>query len=59
MSNLAAYILGAIVLLIGLGAGAHLLGVSFQWIAIGAAVILGMAIMGGVAKTRRPESPNA
>ncbi|WP_428408131.1 hypothetical protein [Hyphococcus sp.] len=57
MSAFAAYILGAIVLAVGLGIGAHLLGVPPLWIGVGALVILGAGIMSAAAKTKRRDAP--
>ncbi len=57
MSAFAAYILGAIILAVGLGIGAHLLGVPPLWIGVGALVILGAGIMSAAAKTKRRDSP--
>ena len=57
MSAFAAYILGAIVLAVGLGIGAHLLGVPPLWIGVGALVVLGAGIMSAAAKTKRRDMP--
>lgn len=57
MSNLVIYLIGFLIFAVGLGYGAHKLGVSDQWIAIGALVLLGIAIMSGVSKTRLKEPP--
>ena len=46
------YILGFLVLISGLIYGAVILHVSAQWIAVGAVVLLGLAIMKGVQATR-------
>lgn len=42
--------LGIFIVAGALGYGAHLLGLPLVWIAIGAAVILGIGLMGGVRK---------
>ncbi|WP_425409430.1 hypothetical protein [Hyphococcus sp.] len=57
MSAFTAYLLGAIVLAIGLGVAAHLLGVPPIWIGVGALVILGAGIMSAAAKTKRKDAP--
>ena len=57
MSAFSAYIIGALVLALGLGAGAHLLGVPPLWIGVGALVVLGAGIMSAAAKTKRPDQP--
>jgi hypothetical protein len=46
------YLAGFIVLIIGLALGAHLLHVSNQWIGVGVLVMVGLAIVKGVASTR-------
>ena len=55
MSNLGIYLVGMIVVAAAIAYGLHLLGLSGTWIGIVVAVMVGMGIMGGVAKTRRPE----
>jgi len=59
MSNLALYIVGYLILIGGLAWGAHILGVSPTWIAIGAVVLLGFGVVTGVSRTRRPEDSPA
>ncbi len=57
MSNFAIYMIGVAVVVAALAYGAHLMGVGTTWIAVGALVVLGLSIMGGIVKTRRPEPP--
>ncbi len=57
MSNFAIYMIGVAVVVAALAYGAHLLGVGTTWIAVGAFVVLGLSIMAGIVKTRRPEPP--
>ena len=52
MSSLAIYIVGFVVLIGGLGYGAHLAGLAPQWIAVGALILLGLGIAMGVTRTR-------
>ena len=59
MSNMALYIVGAVLVIIGGGYAALRLGIAPVWIGIGALVILGVAIMSGVSSTRRPEESPA
>jgi hypothetical protein len=47
------YLIGYIVLIVGLALGAHLLHVSAQWIGVGVIVLVGLGIVQGVASTRR------
>ena len=51
------YIVGMLVLIGGLAYGAHLAGLSPQWIAVGVIVLLGLGIVKAVARTRRPDPP--
>ncbi len=48
----ALYILGFVIVAFGLALGAHYLHVPPHWIAVGVLVVIGMAVAGGVAKTR-------
>ena len=50
------YLIGYIILIIGLALGAHMLHVSPTWIGIGVIVMLGIGIITGVTSTRRPDS---
>lgn len=58
MSNLVIYLIGAIIVAAALGYGAARLGVNGVWIGVGVAVIIGLALMSGVKKTRRKEIPD-
>lgn len=49
------YILGFIVLIIGLAVGAHLMHVPDKWIGVGVVVMIGIGIITGVTSTRRPD----
>ncbi len=57
MSNFAIYMIGVAVVVAALAYGAHLMGIASTWIVVGALVILGMSIMGGIVKTRRQDPP--
>ena len=60
MSSFGIYIIGAIILIAGLSYGAVTLGIPPVYIGIGALIILGLAIMGGVNKTRqKDETPTS
>ncbi|CAN5668508.1 hypothetical protein BH23GEM3_BH23GEM3_09640 [soil metagenome] len=45
MSTFQTYLFGFIVLIIGLGAAAYLLGVPETWIAVGVVILIGLGIM--------------
>jgi len=46
------YLVGFIVMIIGLALGAHLMHVPPRWIGVGVVVLVGLGILSGVAKTR-------
>jgi len=52
------YIVGFIVLIIGLSMGAYLLRVPPQWIGVGVVVLIGLGILTGVTTTRRRDPSN-
>ena len=52
MSNFVIYMIGVVLVVAALSYGAHLLGIGGKWIVIGALIIIGFGVMGGVAKTR-------
>jgi hypothetical protein len=47
------YLVGFIVMIIGLAVGAHLLHVPAQWIGVGVLVLVGLGILRGVTMTRQ------
>jgi hypothetical protein len=49
------YIVGYIILIIGLALGAHLLQVPQKWIGVGVVCLVGMAIIHGVTATRHKD----
>lgn len=49
------YLLGYVILIIGLALGAHLLHVPPRWIGVGVIVMIGIGILTGVTSTRRPD----
>jgi hypothetical protein len=59
MSSFSTYLIGFIVLIIGLAVAATLLGVSTTWIAVGVIVLLGIGIISATSRTkpRDPQSP--
>jgi hypothetical protein len=52
------YIVGFIVLIIGLSMGAFLMHVPPQWIGVGVVVLVGLGILTGVTTTRRRDPSN-
>ena len=59
MSNFSLFLIGFIVLTVGLAFGAFQLGLPTIWIGIGALILLGVGIVSGVARTRQREKPPA
>jgi hypothetical protein len=51
--SFAIYLIGYIVLIIGLAVGAHLMHVPPRWIGVGALILAGLGILTGVARTRQ------
>lgn len=58
MSNFAIYLVGFIIFTVGLAVAASLLGVSTTWIAVGVIVLIGLGILMGVSRTKRPDPPS-
>ena len=52
------YIVGFIVLIIGLSMGAYLMHVPPQWVGVGVVVLIGLGILTGVTTTRRRDPSN-
>jgi hypothetical protein len=50
--NFAIYMFGVLLVVGALAWGANQIGLSSTWIVIGALIILGLGVMGGVVKTR-------
>ena len=51
------YIIGYIILIIGLAIGAYLLHVPQKWIGVGVICLIGIAIIHGVTSTRQKDPP--
>jgi hypothetical protein len=51
------YIVGYVVLIVGLALGAHFLHVPPRWIAVGVICMTGLGILSGVTATRRRDPP--
>jgi hypothetical protein len=58
MSSFSTYLIGFIVLIIGLAIAAILLGVSTTWVVVGCIVMIGIAILMGTTRTK-PKDPQA
>jgi heme A synthase len=58
MSSFATYLIGFIVLILGLGFAAYLLNVPPTWIAVGAIVLLGLGILMATSRTKPRDPPS-
>jgi len=52
------YIVGYIILIVGLAMGAHLLHMPLKWIVVGIICLAGLAIVHGVTATRQKDPPS-
>ncbi len=50
------YIVGYVILIVGLALGAHMLHVPEKWIGVGVICLIGVAIIHGVTATRQKDS---
>lgn len=53
--SFALYIVGYVILIIGLALGAYYLHVPAHWVGVGALVLIGIGIASGVARTRQKD----
>jgi hypothetical protein len=56
--SLALYLIGFVVLIVGLVMGATMLHIPPRWIGVGVVVLLGLGILSGVVKTRQRDPSN-
>ena len=56
MSSLSIYLLGFLLLVLGVALGLHLAGVPTAWIAVAGIVLLGVGVLSGVSRTRRRDA---
>lgn len=57
MSSFATYLIGFIILIIGLGYAAFLLNVPTTWIAVGIVVLLGIGVLMATSRTKPRDPP--
>lgn len=57
MSSFSTYLLGFIVLIIGLAIAAYLLIGPSVWIAVGAVILIGIGILSGTSRTKAKDPP--
>ncbi|HXA68479.1 MAG TPA: hypothetical protein VNV82_25170 [Bryobacteraceae bacterium] len=54
--SFALYIIGFVVLIVGLAVGAHLMHIPPQWIGVGVLILIGLGVVTGVTHTRQRDS---
>jgi hypothetical protein len=54
--SFAIYLIGYVILIIGLGLGAHMMHVPPRWIGVGVIIMCGLGVLSGVARTRQRDS---
>lgn len=58
MSSFSIYLIGFIVLIVGLAVAAVLLGAPAQWIVVGAIILVGIGILTGTSRTKTKDPPS-
>ena len=58
MSSFGTYLIGFIVLIVGLAIAAYLLGVPQMWIGVGVIVLIGIGILTGTSRTKTKDPPS-
>jgi uncharacterized membrane protein YiaA len=59
MSSFSTYLVGFIILIVGLAIGAHMLNVPTMWIAVGVIVLLGLGLLKATINTKPKDPPSA
>ncbi len=54
--SFALYLIGYVVVIIGLAIGAHMMHMPPRWIGVGVVILAGLGIVSGVARTRQRDS---
>ncbi|MEO5509070.1 MAG: hypothetical protein ABIS27_00465 [Longimicrobiales bacterium] len=57
MSSFGIYLIGFIILIVGLAIAASLMGLPSLWIGVGVIVLIGIGVLTGVSRTKRPDPP--
>ena len=58
MSSFSTYLVGFLILILGLGLGAYLLGVPPMWIAVGVIVLIGIGVLSATSRTKPRDPPS-
>jgi hypothetical protein len=59
MSSFSTYIIGFVILIIGLALAAYLLNVPAMWIAVGVVVLIGIGVLMATSRTKPRDPPAA
>ena len=59
MSSFGTYLVGFIILILGLAIAAYLLNVPTMWIAVGVIVMIGIGVLMATSRTKMKEPPSA
>jgi len=61
MSSFSTYLVGFLILILGLGIAAYLLNIPSMWIAVGVIVLIGIGVLSATSRTkmRDPAAPTA
>ncbi len=59
MSSFATYLLGFVIVIVGLAVAAYLLNVPPMWIAVGVVVLIGLGVLMATTRTRPRDPPTA
>ena len=59
MSSFGIYVIGFLIFTVGVAIAAYLLGAPPMWIGVGIIILIGIGILTGVSRTRRPDPPEA
>jgi amino acid transporter len=57
MSSFATYLIGFIIVIVGLAIGAYLLNVPTNWIIVGIIILLGIGVLSATSRTRPRDPP--
>jgi hypothetical protein len=58
MSSFSTFLIGFVILIIGLGIGAYLLGVAPMWITVGVIVMIGIGVLMATSRTKQKDPPS-
>ncbi|MEO8335955.1 MAG: hypothetical protein ABI664_13335 [bacterium] len=58
MSSFGTYLIGFIILIVGLGIAAFLLNIPTMWIAVGIVILLGIGILMATSRTKMKDPPS-